>query len=362
MHSESNLSIYDGVLKGGKGIYASDQCTINIHSGEITSNHTAIDASNKCTIIIGDGTISSNEMGISANGPETNVRMEGGTVSGATAVGLSGADMTFGSYHYGPQAKLIGTNIGISVEHGATFTQQNEGTITASEGIGIDISKNGSATFNGELVVNAATGVHMKGSGSDGPAGVEPGCDTPGNDPYWHCTVCDQYFSDEKGHNVISKDSWILPPRHKLIETPEKAATYTEAGNSAYWTCENCGLFFADAEGSTEIEKNSWIIEQLAQEDNPMTAKGKTIKAKAKKTLKFKVSKVMTIKNKQGKLTYKKSKGSKKISISKSTGKLTVKKGLKKGKTYKVRIKVTDAGSAKYKPITKTVTVKVKVK
>ena len=38
-----------------------------------------------------------------------------------------------------------------------------------------------------------------------------------------------------------------------------------------------------------------------------------------------------------------------------------IKKGLKKG-TYKLRIKVTAAGNSKYKPATKTVTVKLKIK
>ena len=56
--------------------------------------------------------------------------------------------------------------------------------------------------------------------------------------------------------------------------------------------------------------------------------------------------------------------GNAKVAVSKS-GKVTVKKGLKKGKTYKVKVLVTAAGGkvkgVKYAPAIKTVTLKVKV-
>ncbi len=99
---------------------------------------------------------------------------------------------------------------------------------------------------------------------------------------------------------------------------------------------------------------------------NPLNIAGKTATVKRsavkKKKQTLSVSKVINFKNKgQGTKTYVKSGGSKKITIAKSTGKVTVKKGLKKG-TYKVKVKVTAAGNAKYKKITKTVTFKVKVK
>ena len=63
----------------------------------------------------------------------------------------------------------------------------------------------------------------------------------------------------------------------------------------------------------------------------------------------------------QGKVTYKKTSGNSKITVS-STGKVTVKKGLKSGKTYKIKVKVTAKATANYaaKSITKTITIKVK--
>ncbi|MBR2547622.1 MAG: hypothetical protein IKF07_05460 [Eubacterium sp.] len=105
---------------------------------------------------------------------------------------------------------------------------------------------------------------------------------------------------------------------------------------------------------------NEAINNAVALKSNPMVAKGKTVKASAKKTKKFAKSKAFTVKKAQGKVTFKKTKGSKKVTVSKA-GKVTVKKGLKKGKTYKIKVKITAAGNAEYKSKSKTVTLKVKV-
>ena len=74
----------------------------------------------------------------------------------------------------------------------------------------------------------------------------------------------------------------------------------------------------------------------------------------------------MKITKAQGKVSYKlagvnKKKFKKYFKVNSKTGKITVKKKLKKG-IYKVKIKVTAAGNDKYKKVTKTVTVKVRVK
>lgn len=98
-----------------------------------------------------------------------------------------------------------------------------------------------------------------------------------------------------------------------------------------------------------------------AKKANTMTVKVKTVNAKAKKKTVIKKSKAFTIKNAVGKLSFKKLSGNKKTAISK-TGKITVKKGLKKGKTYKLKIKITASGNANYYAKSKTVTLKVKVK
>ncbi|MCR5207849.1 MAG: hypothetical protein K6C14_05160, partial [Eubacterium sp.] len=102
----------------------------------------------------------------------------------------------------------------------------------------------------------------------------------------------------------------------------------------------------------------------IAKAPNALSAKGRTVKLSAKKLKKKKLtvkrSKAIQVKNATGKLSFKKSKGNKKITVKKN-GKIVVKKGLKKG-TYKIKIKVTAAGSANCKASVKTVTVKIKVK
>ncbi len=95
--------------------------------------------------------------------------------------------------------------------------------------------------------------------------------------------------------------------------------------------------------------------------DNPMTVKGKRVTASASKKSTFKKAQAFKVSDAEGKVTFKKAKGNDKITVGKA-GKVTVKKGLKAGKTYKVKVKVTAAGNANYKKATKAATVKVKVK
>ena len=60
-------------------------------------------------------------------------------------------------------------------------------------------------------------------------------------------------------------------------------------------------------------------------------------------------------------MTYRKLSGSSRLSIARTTGQVTVKKKTKKG-TYKIKVKVTAAGTSSYKALSKNVTVTVKVK
>ena len=106
------------------------------------------------------------------------------------------------------------------------------------------------------------------------------------------------------------------------------------------------------------IAKTDKLANTLTVSGKKVTAKYKTLK---KKTLTYKSAKVLTVKNPQGALSYKKVKGNKKITINKKTGKVTVKKGLKKG-TYKVTVKVTASGNGTYKKLAKNATFTIKVK
>lgn len=94
-----------------------------------------------------------------------------------------------------------------------------------------------------------------------------------------------------------------------------------------------------------------------------VTAK-KALKAKRSSSKSFKISKAVKISGAVGKKTYAKvgKAGGKKIKVNSKTGKITVKKGLKKGKTYKLKVKVTAAGNGDVKAASRTVTVKIKIK
>ena len=106
---------------------------------------------------------------------------------------------------------------------------------------------------------------------------------------------------------------------------------------------------------------------------NTLSVKPKTAKVKYKKLRKKKQtvarSKVMTVSNPQGNVTYKligvkrgKSKKYKKyFKINATTGNVSIKKKLRKG-TYKITCTVTASGNSEYKSGTKTVTFKIKVK
>ncbi len=101
-----------------------------------------------------------------------------------------------------------------------------------------------------------------------------------------------------------------------------------------------------------------------------ITKKAQTLKATGKKkTVKFKdlkkknqtVAGAITVKNAQGKVTYKKASGSGKITVNAKNGKFTVKKGLNKG-TYKVKVNVKAAGNKTFLAGSKTTTVTIIVK
>ena len=98
---------------------------------------------------------------------------------------------------------------------------------------------------------------------------------------------------------------------------------------------------------------------------NPMKvrASAKTVKAKQLKK-KTKTVNGLKVSGAVGKVTFKNASTSKKLKkfkVAPMTGKVTVPKNTKKG-TYKVKVKVTAAGNAKYKALSKTVTCTIKVK
>ena len=127
-------------------------------------------------------------------------------------------------------------------------------------------------------------------------------------------------------------------------------------------------------DNGTYLELKGFIDPVTVKADNPLKISVKTATVKysklKKKSQTLSVTNVIKFKKdakdkktytlssaKKGKKSFKKF-----FKINKKTGKVTVKKGLKKG-TYKVKVKVSAAGNAKYKPSgVKAVTFTVKVK
>ena len=107
------------------------------------------------------------------------------------------------------------------------------------------------------------------------------------------------------------------------------------------------------------------ITYTIAKAKQPMTVKPvkRTVKAGVLKTKAKTVKCPLSIKKKQGKVTFTKvAKGSsKKLTVNKKTGKVTVKRGTERGK-YKIKLKVKAAGTRNYKSGTKTVTATIVVK
>ena len=99
----------------------------------------------------------------------------------------------------------------------------------------------------------------------------------------------------------------------------------------------------------------------VTKKANSFTVKNKTFTIKSNKKKVINLNKKLKFKNKKGNLTYKKKSGNKKITVSKK-GKLTVKKGLKKGKTYTVKVRVTDNGNNTFNKKSKTVRIRIKIK
>ncbi|MBR0455516.1 MAG: hypothetical protein IJJ01_02535 [Firmicutes bacterium] len=144
-----------------------------------------------------------------------------------------------------------------------------------------------------------------------------------------------------------------------------KVATVSTAGKVTIKGAGTAKITVNAAATSNYNKAAKTITVKVNKAANPMTVKAKTASVKRSKVKKaaqkLSVSKVMTVSNAKGTRTYTKVSGSKRLTISKTTGKVTVKKKTLKG-TYKMKVKVSAAGTANYKAGSKTITIKVRVK
>lgn len=158
-------------------------------------------------------------------------------------------------------------------------------------------------------------------------------------------------FSKNSGNKsiTISKNGVITVKKGlKAGKYPLKVNVYA-SGNSSY----------------KAASRTATVTIKVITSDNPIIVSGNSVTlsgdklAAGKQTIDKK--KALTVKNAKGTVTFKKVKGSDQILVNKSTGKITVKSGLKPGKQYSVKVKVTAAGNNNYKSGSETATVTIKV-
>ena len=118
---------------------------------------------------------------------------------------------------------------------------------------------NGKSETSVEAEKIAATGHTM--TKTDGKAAT---CTEDGNTAYWHCSVCNKYFSDENGTTEIALDDTVVKAHHTMTKTDAKEPTCTAEGNNAYYTCSVCGKVFKDEAGMQPTTVKAETLEKKA--------------------------------------------------------------------------------------------------
>ncbi len=83
-----------------------------------------------------------------------------------------------------------------------------------------------------------------------------PTCGAAGNEAYSYCADCKMYFSGKPGDDDLYADASafdIEPLTHKnATKTKAVAPTCEVGGNDAYWYCADCGNYYADKDGKLD--------------------------------------------------------------------------------------------------------------
>ena len=194
------------------------------------------------------------------------------------------------------------------------------------------------------------------------------------------------YYEGDGGKTLINKDAYTVSyaktwwdeeadeEKSETVEPPfgitdEAGTTTLKSGTDytiSYKNNINAGTATVTVTGKGNYTGAKSATFKINKAKQPMTAKAvnKTAKIKTLKKKAVTLTKFVTVKKKQGTLSYKnvsKTKKLKKFKVNAKNGTITVPKGTKKG-TYKIKVKVTAKGNANYKSGSKTVTVKIKVK
>lgn len=94
--------------------------------------------------------------------------------------------------------------------------------------------------------------------------GKQATCKEDGEKEYWYCTRCKKYFLDEKGTKETTKAGLVISATgHKMEHHDRKEATHEQAGNIEYWYCTLCNNYFLDEKGKQQVEKDKVVISVL---------------------------------------------------------------------------------------------------
>ena len=86
-------------------------------------------------------------------------------------------------------------------------------------------------------------------------------CTADGNNEYWYCTACGNYYTDAAGTNLTTVEAQVThdPHNHKdaagnsLLTIVEGVTpTCITSGNGTYWYCSGCGKYWKNAQGTIE--------------------------------------------------------------------------------------------------------------
>ena len=95
-------------------------------------------------------------------------------------------------------------------------------------------------------------------------AAVPASCTESGNIAYWHCTICDRYYSDANCTKMLSGLSeTILPAGHSLDHVEAAEARCEADGNVEYWRCKKCGMLFSDSAATATILQEQTVLSRL---------------------------------------------------------------------------------------------------
>ena len=176
----------------------------------------------------------------------------------------------------------------------------------------------------------------------------------------------------------------VTPPKTKVTVSAAKTKIYVgkttivsatvkngssrtlfTSGNSRVATVNaTTGVVTGKSEGDVTITATNNGVKatikiKVIKRNNTMKVTGKKVNVKPDKKVVLARAKALNITGAKGTLAFKKTGGTNKVTVNKKPGKLTVKPGLKKGKTYTVKVNVRAQGDKTYKP--KALTVKVKI-